>query len=147
MFKEVTDEQWAAVEKVLPKRSTGRGRPKLDDRKMLNAIIWLFHESNVKWESLPNKYGSVKTVHTRLQTWLEDKTWDKVLDAFWRTWGREERIGFAHLRIQVARYRIQHEMGAKRSRMNSDVATKKEVHEMRISPCDLKPQPVWWLNP
>lgn len=40
----LTDAQWAVVEPLLPKpvsRADGHGRPRQDDRAILEAILWI----------------------------------------------------------------------------------------------------------
>ena len=42
---DLKDEQWAMVEPLLPKvarRTDGKGRPRVDDRVILNGILWVF---------------------------------------------------------------------------------------------------------
>ena len=41
---ELADEQWAVVEPILPKpvqRADGKGRPRVDNRAILNGILWV----------------------------------------------------------------------------------------------------------
>ncbi|MFM8877150.1 MAG: transposase, partial [Anaerolineae bacterium] len=41
---DLTDEQWAVVEALLPKpkkRADGKGRPRVDNRSILNGILWV----------------------------------------------------------------------------------------------------------
>lgn len=41
---DLTDEQWAVVEPLLPKpvkRTDGKGKPRVDDRAILNGILWV----------------------------------------------------------------------------------------------------------
>lgn len=39
---ELTKEQWERVKAVLPPEKTGkRGRPRKDDQKMLNGMLWI----------------------------------------------------------------------------------------------------------
>ena len=42
--EELHDEQWVLIEPLLPKvqrRVDGRGRPRCDDREVLNGILWI----------------------------------------------------------------------------------------------------------
>ncbi|RKI67224.1 transposase, partial [bacterium 1xD42-67] len=39
---ESTKEQWERVKKLFPAKKTGkRGRPRKDDRNMLNGMLWI----------------------------------------------------------------------------------------------------------
>lgn len=79
----VTDEQWAEIEKHLPKRKPKPkgGRPSVDDRKCFDGIIWILWES-VPWSKLPKIYGSKSTVHRRLIEWYKSKVLFKLWRAF-----------------------------------------------------------------
>ena len=54
---ELTKEQWERVKAVLPPEKTGkRGRPRKDDQKMLNGMLWIAR-SGAQWRELPEVYG------------------------------------------------------------------------------------------
>ncbi len=41
---ELTDEQWKRIQPLLPPENTGKkGRPRKDDRTMLNGMLWMNH--------------------------------------------------------------------------------------------------------
>src|SRR5215831_579252 len=73
---DLTDEQWAAVEPLLPKpevRSDGRGRPWRDPRDVLNGILWILR-TGAPWRDLPPRYPPRSTCHRRFQRWCRDGT-------------------------------------------------------------------------
>ena len=79
--EELQDEQWALIEPLLPKRRRrrdGRGRPRCDDRAVLNGILWILR-SGARWKDLPARFPSYQTCHRRFQQWVEDGTLSKVL--------------------------------------------------------------------
>src|SRR5436189_180379 len=41
--EQLTDEQWSLIEPLLtkPRRKDGRGRPRLEDRVVLNGVFWI----------------------------------------------------------------------------------------------------------
>ena len=46
---ELTDEQWKRIQPLLPPENTGKkGRPRKDDRTMLNGMLWMNH-SGMLW--------------------------------------------------------------------------------------------------
>ncbi|MEU0100340.1 transposase [Streptomyces sp. NPDC006267] len=49
------------------------GRPQLDDRRMLNGIMWKFR-AGVAWRDVPERYGSWASLHTRFRRWAADGT-------------------------------------------------------------------------
>jgi transposase len=78
---DLTDEQWRVVKQVLadePVRQDRRGRPWADQRTVLNGVLWLLR-SGARWEDLPARYGSPKTVHRRFQQWARNGIIEKLL--------------------------------------------------------------------
>jgi transposase len=80
---DLTDEQWKVVKGVLEDekvRADGRGRPWADQRTVLNGVLWLLR-SGARWEDLPERYGSPKTVHRRFQQWARQGVIERLLKA------------------------------------------------------------------
>ncbi len=73
---ELTDEQWESLAPLLPPRRP-RGRPRADDRKTLNGILYVLR-TGCRWEDVPREYGPPTTCLRRLKAWEEDGTWEKV---------------------------------------------------------------------
>ncbi|GAA3398833.1 hypothetical protein GCM10017752_64240 [Streptomyces roseoviridis] len=57
-----------------------RGRKRLDDRRILNGIVWKFR-TGVAWRDVPERYGPWATLHTRFRRWAMDGTFDRMLRA------------------------------------------------------------------
>ncbi|MFI5534339.1 IS5 family transposase [Kitasatospora sp. NPDC051853] len=73
---ELSDAEWALVGPLLPRSVTGR--PRLDDRTVLNGIVWKFR-TGVAWRDVPERYGSWATLHTRFRRWAADGTFERML--------------------------------------------------------------------
>ena len=76
----VTDEQWAKIEPLLPKREVSKrgGRPAVSDRECLEGILWVLR-SGARWKDLPDWYPSYPTCWRRLVYWEGED----VLVAIW----------------------------------------------------------------
>lgn len=74
---ELTDQQWAVVEPHLPKKVCRLGRKWLDNRKVLNGIVYVL-KTGCAWADVPRDYGSPTTCWRRLQQWSADGTWEKI---------------------------------------------------------------------
>jgi len=75
---ELTDEQWEKLEPLLPPQKPHTGRPSKDHRTVINGILWIL-KTGAQWEDLPERYGSCKTVSSRLYRWRKAGIWDKIL--------------------------------------------------------------------
>jgi transposase len=78
---ELTDEQWAVVEPLLPKpvkRADGKGRPRVDNRAILNGILWVMR-TGAPWHDMPNRYPPYQTCHRRFQEWVKTGTFENIL--------------------------------------------------------------------
>ena len=78
---ELTKEQWERIKPLLPPEETGkRGRPRKDNRTMLNGMLWIVR-SGAQWRELPEAYGPWPSVYARFAKWRDDGT----LKAVFRT--------------------------------------------------------------
>ena len=78
---DLTDEQWAVVEPLLPKpvkRADGKGRPRVDNRAILNGILWIMR-TGAPWHDMPSRYPAYQTCHRRFQEWVKAGTFETVL--------------------------------------------------------------------
>jgi transposase len=78
----VDDELWALVEPLLPRtprRFRYPGRPRMDDRLVLQGILFVLH-TGIGWEHLPQElgFGSGMTAWRRLHAWHEAGVWDQL---------------------------------------------------------------------
>lgn len=81
--EELNDEQWAVIEPLLPeppKREDGKGRPRRDDREVLNGILWILR-SGARWQDLPARFPPYQTCHRRFQEWVRAGVLRRVLEA------------------------------------------------------------------
>jgi putative transposase len=75
---DVTDEQWALLEPLLPPPQTG-GRPrKVDLREVVNALFYR-NRNGCSWRALPHDFPAWKTVYNYFQWWTWDGTWEILL--------------------------------------------------------------------
>src|SRR4051794_2387271 len=76
---DLTDEQWAIIEPLIPVHRTGRPR-KVDMREVLNAIFYL-NRSGCQWDMLPHDLPAKSTVYDHFAQWRDDGTWQRITDA------------------------------------------------------------------
>lgn len=63
---ELTDREWAIIEPLLPNKP--RGVAQVDDRRVLNGIMWRFR-SGATWAEVPERYGPSTTCYNRFVRW------------------------------------------------------------------------------
>jgi len=79
---QVPDELWRRIQVLLPpppkKKNKDRpGRPRMDDRKAMNAIFYVLR-TGVQWKALPRSLGAASTVHDRFQEWRRADVFEEV---------------------------------------------------------------------
>jgi putative transposase len=79
---DLTDEQWAILQPLIPPARTQRGgRPrKVDMREVINAILYL-NRTSCQWDLLPHDLLPKSTVYEYFAQWRDDGTWAKFTDA------------------------------------------------------------------
>lgn len=80
---DLTDEQWAIVEPLLPpaKSSPRGGRPRqVDMREVLNTLFYL-DRSGCQWDMLPHDLLPKSTAYDYFAQWRDDGTWAKMVTA------------------------------------------------------------------
>ncbi len=75
---DLSDEEWAVIEPLLPKG--GRGPKRVDDRRVLNGIFYILR-SGAPWRDLPERYGPRTTVYNRYARWARRGIWKAIFDA------------------------------------------------------------------
>ena len=71
-----TDSQWALIQPLLPPRSR-TGRPRANDRRTLNAILFVL-KTGCRWRDLPHGHGSPVTAWRRLRRWQDEGVWERI---------------------------------------------------------------------
>lgn len=74
---ELTEEQWAVIQPLIPKQLPGPGRKRADDRRTLNGILFVL-KTGCAWGDMPREYGSPTTCWRRFQAWTAGGTWDGI---------------------------------------------------------------------
>ena len=79
---DLTDEQWQVIRRLLPKAARA-GRPRVDRRWIINAILYL-NRTGCQWRALPSDFPKWKTVYTVFWRWRKDSLWAKVHEVLCR---------------------------------------------------------------
>lgn len=78
---ELAKGQWERVKKLLPAEKTGkRGRPRKNDRRVLNGMLWIVR-SGAQWRELLETYGPWQSMYARFANWRGDGTLEAIFCA------------------------------------------------------------------
>src|SRR3954462_3883669 len=75
---DLSDDQWALIEPLIPVNTTGRPR-EVDMREVLNAILYL-NRSGCQWDMLPHDFPAKSTVYEYFARWRDGGTWQRLMD-------------------------------------------------------------------
>jgi len=78
---QLTDEHWVLLAPLLtpPEKLTKRGRPRRDDRPLVEGILWVLR-TGVQWDKLPRgEYPPKSTCFARFQEWNDRNVLPAVL--------------------------------------------------------------------
>ena len=74
---QLSDDQWAQIEFLLPKNGQRGGQWK-DHRLMINGILWVLSDGG-RWRNLPERFGPWQSVYDRFRSWTRRGLWDRIL--------------------------------------------------------------------
>ena len=74
---ELPDAAWDLVADIFT-QTRRIGRPRADDRLMLNGILWVLC-SGAAWRDMPERFGPWSTVYHRFRDWRDCGTFDQML--------------------------------------------------------------------
>ena len=109
----LTDDEWACLEPLLPVHRAGRGRPAVDHRRVLEALLWLAR-TGAPWRTLPERFGPWQTIATRFYRWTASGLWKRIMDALLRRADHAGDLDWSRHMIDSTTVRAhQHAAGAK----------------------------------
>lgn len=73
---DLTNEQWAQLEPLLPPEKPHTGRPALDLRQVMNSILWVLR-TGAPCRDLPERYGKWTIIYSQFQRWCRNGVWDR----------------------------------------------------------------------
>ena len=77
---DLSDEMWAKIEPLLPGRPGCWGGIAKDNRKFVDAVLWIVR-TGAPWRDLPPEYGGWSNTHRRFIRWRDKGIWERLLEA------------------------------------------------------------------
>jgi len=88
---DLTDAQWEFIKPLLPP-SADTGRQRIDDREVINGILYVM-TTGCAWEYLPHDIGaSHQTCHRRLLEYQRRRIWQKIVSELMKLAYRKGKI-------------------------------------------------------
>lgn len=112
---ELTDAQWELIQPLRPRQRPRTGRPALDNRLIINAMLWLTR-TGAPWRDLPECYGSWKTVYGRLRRWHKPGIWEPIFAALLAETQPRSELLWSHYYIDSTIVRAHHHVAGARKR-------------------------------
>jgi len=82
-IRQVDDRLWARLAPYLHEIASeprGPGRPRRDDRAILEALVWLLR-TGAQWRAMPVELGAPSTAYGRFQEWVRTDAFGRALAA------------------------------------------------------------------
>jgi putative transposase len=77
---DLTDEQWAILEPLVPPAKVGGRKREVNMREVINTILYL-NRTGCQWDMLPHDLLPKSTVYDYFAAWRDDGTWPRLMDA------------------------------------------------------------------
>src|SRR5947209_110564 len=76
---DLTDEQWAILEPLIPPAKAGGAPRTVDMREVVNALFYQ-NRAGCQWDMLPHDLVPKSTAYDYFTRWRDDGTWQKLVD-------------------------------------------------------------------
>ena len=79
---DLTDDEWALVESLIPPAKSGGGKRQTDMRAVMNGVMYIL-STGCQWRSIPKDLPPRSTVHRYFIWWQCDGVLDRIHDALY----------------------------------------------------------------
>jgi transposase len=73
------DEDWKRLEQLLPSQIGKQGRPRKNDRLIVEGILWVLR-TGAPWRDIPKEFGPWSTISNRYRRWTKNGVWEDIWD-------------------------------------------------------------------
>lgn len=87
---DLTDEQWALLEPLLPRRKRRGRKPKYTLRDIVQAVLYLLR-AGCAWRLLPKTFPPWSSVYGYFRRWIQNGLWQRIHDTMRRTVRQQDR--------------------------------------------------------
>lgn len=140
----ITNAQWEKLRPLFPQRQTKRGRPRRDDRQVLEGILWVLR-TGAPWRDLPEKdFGPWQSYATRFYRWVHAGVWQTILAQLQYQSDGEGTLDWTlhHIDGSIVRAH-QHAAGAQKKGMPTTLKEQLEIVPALLRSKNGKPEKLW----
>ncbi|MCD9188941.1 MAG: transposase [Pyrinomonadaceae bacterium] len=76
----VNDKQWKAISTLFPVSKKSQGRPRAENRQVINGILYIFRYETQR-RNVPEEYSSYMTCRRRLTIWRKNGFWKQICNS------------------------------------------------------------------
>lgn len=142
---EVTDEQWAVLEPLIPQKQARTGRKPKDCRTMLNAILWILR-TGAPWRDLPERFGPWQTPYDYYSRWRRDGVFDHILQALQIRLDEQGHIDWDLWCIDGSNVRAARAAAGADKKVSSDTRTNRPTTRWAAAAADSAANSTWLLT-
>ncbi|CAL9624699.1 hypothetical protein SUDANB6_05945 [Streptomyces sp. enrichment culture] len=124
--RELSDDEWALVEPLLPIGAYGPYPHRLRDQ--LEGVIWKFR-SGGQWREMPQEFGPWSTVYDRFRQWRDAGVFQALMDAAIAEAARRGQVDLPLISIGSTTARAHHDAAGMRVDEDVLAALEKAVAE------------------
>jgi transposase len=106
------EDQWDRIKDLLPGRGGIVGRPAVDNRLFVEAVLYRYR-AGIPWRDLPERFGDFRAVHTRFSRWAARG----VLKTVFERLAQDADNEYAMIDSTIVRAH-QHSAGARKKKAN-----------------------------
>ena len=78
--RELRTDQWHRIKDLLPGKKSDAGRTAADNRKFVDAVLWMARTGS-QWRELPPEFGNWNSVFQRYNRWAKKDVWESLFKA------------------------------------------------------------------
>ena len=123
---ELTDEQWQAIEHLLPGREGTRGPNAKDNRLFVDAVLYVA-KTGIPWRDLPERFGNWNSIWRRFDRWCATGVWEKLSEVLGEPDLEELSLDSTTIKAHLSACGSRLERGEKKRRPTSGAAW--DAHE------------------
>ena len=142
---QLTDEQWAAVDPLIPRSTATTGRPPSERRLMLDGLFWILC-TGAPWRDLPERFGPWQTVYDHFRNWRKTGVFASIVEALQVKLDNQGYIDWELWCVDSANVRAARAAAGADKKVSSATPTNPPTTRWAAAEAGLDPSSTWLLT-